>query len=129
MKQDQGNKYEVVTRGVLREVLQVELRKVRGESKREANKMRQEWKQDLKTETTKLREELHTTEFRLISRMDSMEERLNGNMQKILHTVQQLVDAVIGEHKSFEVESVSIKHNYSQLEERVKKVEKIVFST
>lgn len=118
MKKDIRPDEEVVTRGILRRALL-----------------------PLKRSDAKLREEMHEMEFRLINRMDErfskvyerfdrMEkgfDEIREEMKKQTDTFQKLADKVIGEHKNFEVESVSIRHNYNQLEKRVTKVEEVVF--
>ena len=64
--------------------------------------------------------------FELIEKkIDAQNEYIKTAVDKVL----QLADSVIGEHKKFEMESVSIKNNYQVLEERVKKVEEVVFPT
>lgn len=81
----------------------------------------------LKKEIGKVRDELHETEFRLIHRMDSGFGEIREEMKKHTDIIQKLADNGIVAHKNFEVESVNIRHNYVQLEERVKNVEEVVF--
>lgn len=85
--------------------------------------------------------ESHLLEFSLINRMDErfskVDERfdriekgfdgIREEMKRQTDTFQKLADKVIGEHKKFEMESNSIHYNYNRLEERVKKVETVVF--
>ncbi|MEK7540093.1 MAG: hypothetical protein AAB558_02500 [Patescibacteria group bacterium] len=104
IKPDDG----VITRGILKQ----ELKSVRAEFKRGQ---------------TKLRDELHFVEYRLETKMDSRFNEILDHMKKHTDTFQKLADQVIGAHKNFEVESVSIHHNYNHLETRVKKVEEVVF--
>lgn len=103
---------KVVTRGILK----TELKVVRQEVRRQFKKER-EW----------TRGQLNDVEYRLINRMDKGFEAMNQKLDKTVHSIQQLADSVIREHKVFEVESVSIKNNYTKLEERVHTLEKVVF--
>lgn len=64
-----------------------------------------------------IKEESHSLEFRLIERMDRGFVEMRGEMAKLTDRFQQLADLVIGEHKNFESELASIKHNYHYLEE------------
>lgn len=116
MKKEIKRDDEVVTRGILRQELKaeldIELKKVRGEFKRAHNK---------------LRDELHGVEYRLDNKIDRLGADLRAEMSKQTQIFQDLADQVIGTHKNFEVESVSIKQNYNHLKTRVKKVEEVVF--
>lgn len=63
-------------------------------------------------------------------RFDIIERKIdaqNEYLKTAVDRVMQLADQVIGAHKNFELESASIKQNYEVLEERVKKVEVVVF--
>lgn len=115
MKKDIKPDTELVTRGVLRRALL-----------------------PLKKADANLREEMHSMEFRLTKRMDGMDrrfdwvdqrfDRIDEVLRKHLDTVMGLADKVVVAHTHFEAESASIRYNYNQLEERVKKVEDQVLS-
>lgn len=92
----------------------------------------------LKNSIAAQREEMHAIEFRLDNKIDAQINELSDKMDKrfavleekmdrAIDRFQTLADVVIGEHKNFEVESLSIKQNYSHLEGRVKKVEEVIF--
>lgn len=81
----------------------------------------------LKKADANLREELHAVEFRLDNKMDRGFNHLEKLIMERTDSVMKLADLVIREHKNFEVESLSIKQNYHQLEGRVNKVEEGVF--
>lgn len=88
----------------------------------------------LKAETDKLRQEMHGIEFRLIKRMDERFNKIDDRFTQMddvlrqhLDAVRGLADTVIVKHNTFEVESASIHQNYRTLEERVHKVEEVVF--
>lgn len=109
-----------MTRGMLKGILS-----------RGFKKHRLEWKSELQ-------KEMHGLEYRMNINMEAMidikleqkfEEKLTPlirEMREYRETFQVLTDKVIGVHKNFETESVSIRQNYNQLEGRVKKVEEIV---
>lgn len=106
---------ELVTRGILQH---------------EFKKFKVELYKELHTEfATKedLRNGLHDLEFRMSNRMDAGFESIQVAMIKQTNVFQQLADQVIVEHKNFEAESLSLRYNYTHLEDRVKKVEEIVF--
>ncbi len=111
--------HEVVTKGHLRQ----EFKSFKTQIKRE---LRTEFRKEFVTKVD-LRNGLNNLEFRLTNRMDFGFESIRAELRNYINTFQVLADQVIGEHKKFEVESVSIKHNYGQLEDRVKKVEEVVF--
>lgn len=119
MKKETKRENEVITRRILNE---------------ELGKTKSELRRDIKRETGKLREEMHTVEFRLIKRMDDRFDKIDDRFNQIddvlknhLDAVRGLADKVIVKHNNFEVESASIHHNYRTLEERVHKVEEVVF--
>lgn len=110
---------EVVTKGYLRG----ELKTFKTQLKRELST---EFRKEFATKE-ELRNGLNNLEYRLINRMDFGFESIRVELRQYIDTFQKLADQVIGEHKKFEVESASIKHNYVQLEDRVQKVETVVF--
>lgn len=107
---------QLVTRGMLKGILS-----------RSFKKHRLEWKLELQRE-------IHGLEYRISSNMDSMlEVKLEDKIAPLIEEMrlhrkmfQELADKLVGMHKNFETESVSIRQNYNQLEGRVKKVEEIV---
>lgn len=107
---------EVATKGYLRIEFKTQLKR----------ELRTEFRKEFATKQ-ELRDGLNNLEFRLTNRMDAGFISIIDEMRKFIDTFQKLADQVIGEHKKFEVESVSIKHNYGHLEDRVKKVEEVVF--
>ncbi len=117
-------KNELITRRILNE---------------ELGKTKSELRRDIKRETGKIREEMHATAYRLDKKIDTrffelsikMNERfttIDDVLKKHLDAVREVADAVIVKHNSFEQESSSVQYNYSHLEERVKKVEEVVFT-
>lgn len=106
---------EVVTRGILKHELTKEFKNFKVElSKEFATK-------------EELRNGLHELEFKLVNRMDNGFGEIRQAMKKQTDIFQQLADKVIVEHQNFEVESLSLRHNYHHLKERVKTVEEVVF--
>lgn len=103
---------EVVTRGILKKELKIELKKELGQVKTELRK--------------EFRSEINNAEYRLISRMDKGFELINLKLDKTVDTFQRLADNVIKEHKDFESESAAIKDNYVTLESRVHTVEGVI---
>lgn len=77
-----------------------------------------------------IQEESHSLEFRMNQRFEAIEKKIDAQtnyVQKAVDKVMTLADIVIREHKEFEEESASIKYNYEVLENRLKKVEEVVF--
>lgn len=79
------------------------------------------------TKINTLRDEMHAIEYRLDNKIDTRFNEIKEEMRKQTDIFQKLADQVIGVHKNFETEAVSIKNNYDQLEGRVKKLEEHVF--
>lgn len=120
-------KDEVVTKGYLRDELKTFKVEFKTELKTELKReLRIEFRKEFATKED-LRNGLHDLEFRMSNRMDDGFESIHVAMRKQTDVFQQLADQVIVEHKNFEVESLSLRHNYTHLEDRVKKVEEIVF--
>lgn len=103
---------EVVTRGILKKELKKELKL--------------QLKVELKKEREWTRCQLNDVEYRLINRMDKGFNLINEKLDKTVDNIQKLADQVIKVHKDFQIEFVSIKHNYNQLEERVYTLEGVV---
>lgn len=59
--------------------------------------------------------------------MDERFDQMDSKLDKTTHSIQQMCDKVLKAHENFSVESVAIKDNDNQLENRVTKIEKIVF--
>lgn len=112
-KQVLNDDNEVVTKGYLRKELSFRF-----------GRFRKSFGEEIRRE---IKEESHRLEFRLTERMDQGFTSILEEMRERTDTFQKLADQVIGAHKNFETESVSMRHNYQQLEERVKKVEIVVF--
>lgn len=81
-----------------------------------------------------MQKDIHGLEYRINANMDAMlEVKLEQKLTPLIEEMrqhrkvfQELADKLVGMHKNFEEESVSIRQNYNQLEGRVKKVEEIV---
>jgi hypothetical protein len=59
--------------------------------------------------------------------MDERFNKIDDVLKTHLDAIRGLADKVIVKHNTFEAESASIHHNYRTLEERVHKVEEVVF--
>lgn len=122
MKKGMQREDELVTRGILKS----ELHKLTKKFDYKFTLVRRE----IKRGDGNLRREMHETEYRAFLRFNAIDKRFDSIdelLKKHLDTIRELADKVIVAHQNFETESVSIHHNYQHLENRVKKVEEIIF--
>lgn len=135
MQKDPHHNKELVTKGYLDHTLRYRFGRfhtlIKKEIQEESHAL--EFRIHKRFERVDLRFEMIDKRFDAIDkRLESLEKNLqetNLYVSAAVNRVLELADTVIGEHKKFETESAVIKHNYEILEERVNKVETVVFPT